>query len=215
MALHAVGFMAHGDYAEDLHELAAHGSGAFLMACVVVPSLLGIVIRLAVGEARLAVIRPSLKLANSANLLVLSYSNAAAALPQAISHPDWDFLGAIVLVTATLCVLAFASGGAIARWSGADASSRASLMYGLGMNNNGTGLVLASMALADHPRVMLPIIVYNLVQQVVAGAVGHLARKKAAPSAHDIATGIDSSTTGRFGRGPLSKRPIQVGRTRY
>lgn len=50
-------------------------------------------------------------------------------------------------------------------------------MYGLGMNNNGTGLVLASMALADHPGVMLPIIIYNLVQQVVAGVVGHLTRR--------------------------------------
>ena len=178
MALHAVGFMAEGDYAEDLHELAAHGSGVFLMACVVVPSLLGISIRALIGEARLAVVRPYLKLANSANLLVLSYSNASAALPQAIANPDWDFLGAILAITSALCVLAFASGGAIARRLGADPSTRASLMYGLGMNNNGTGLVLASMALADHPCVMLPIIVYNLVQQVVAGAVGHAERRR-------------------------------------
>jgi BASS family bile acid:Na+ symporter len=114
-------------------------------------------------------------LANSANLLVLSYSNAAVALPQAIANPDWDFLAAILAITSSLCVLAFASGGTIARWAGAEPPARASLMYGLGMNNNGTGLVLASMALADHPRVMLPIIVYNLVQQVVAGAVGQMA----------------------------------------
>jgi BASS family bile acid:Na+ symporter len=46
-------------------------------------------------------------------------------------------------------------------------------MFGLGMNNNGTGLVLASMALADHPRVMLPIIFYNLVQHLVAGCVDY------------------------------------------
>jgi BASS family bile acid:Na+ symporter len=45
-------------------------------------------------------------------------------------------------------------------------------MYGLGMNNNGTGLVLAGAALAAHPQVLLPIIVYNLVQHLVAGAVG-------------------------------------------
>jgi hypothetical protein len=163
--------MAEGDYAEDLHELASHGSGVFLMACVVVPSLVGIAARLLVGEGRLAAVRPYLKLANSANLLVLSYSNASAALPQAIASPDWDFLGAILAITSALCVLAFASGGAIAGRLGAGPSTRASLMYGLGMNNNGTGLVLASMSLADHPRVMLPIIIYNLVQQVVAGAV--------------------------------------------
>ncbi len=177
LALHAVGFMTKGDYSEDLHELASQGSGAFLMACVVVPSALGIALRLALGEARLAVARPWLKLANSVNLLALSYSNAAAALPQAVANPDWDFLGAILAITSGLCSLAFASGWAIAHWSGADASTRASLVYGLGMNNNGTGLVLASMALADHPRVLLPIIVYNLVQQVAAGVAGHLARR--------------------------------------
>ncbi len=46
-------------------------------------------------------------------------------------------------------------------------------MFGLGMNNNGAGLVLASVALADHPQVMLPIIVYNLVQHLAAGAVAY------------------------------------------
>jgi bile acid:Na+ symporter, BASS family len=45
------------------------------------------------------------------------------------------------------------------------------LMYGLGMNNNGTGLVLASLTLAAYPRVMVPIIFYNLVQHVVAGSI--------------------------------------------
>jgi BASS family bile acid:Na+ symporter len=39
------------------------------------------------------------------------------------------------------------------------------------MNNNGTGLVLASVALADHPQVMLPVIFYNLAQHLVASIV--------------------------------------------
>ena len=151
----------------------------FLAACVVVPSILGIGARSLLGEARLAGGRPYLKLANSANLLVLSYSNAAAALPQAIAEPDWDFLGAILTITSGLCVLAFGAGRAIAGWLGAGPSARASLMYGLGMNNNGTGLVLASFAFADHPRILLPIIIYNLVQQVVAGAFNALASSAA------------------------------------
>lgn len=37
------------------------------------------------------------------------------------------------------------------------------------------------MALADHPRVMLPIILYNLVQHLVAGMVDRL---KFAPRDH-------------------------------
>ena len=39
------------------------------------------------------------------------------------------------------------------------------------MNNNGTGLILASLALASYPRVMVPIIFYNPVQHLVAGTV--------------------------------------------
>ena len=50
-------------------------------------------------------------------------------------------------------------------------------MFRLGMNNNGTGMVLASIALADHPRAMLPIITYNLVQHLVAGSVAFLLRR--------------------------------------
>jgi BASS family bile acid:Na+ symporter len=45
-----------------------------------------------------------------------------------------------------------------------DQAERVSLMFGLGMNNNGTGLVLASLALSSYPNIMVPIIFYNLVQ---------------------------------------------------
>ena len=41
-------------------------------------------------------------------------------------------------------------------------------MFGLGMTNNGTGLVLATTALAHVPDVMLLVIFYNLVQHIVA-----------------------------------------------
>ncbi len=50
-------------------------------------------------------------------------------------------------------------------------------MFGLGRNNNGTGLVLASIALGSQPLVMLPTIVYNLVQHLIAGGVDALLRR--------------------------------------
>ena len=73
--------------------------------------------------------------------------------------------------------LAFGSGWLLARCLKVDSSERSALIFGLGMNNNGTGLVLASMALADHPTVMLPIIFYNLVQHLVAGSVDFVVSK--------------------------------------
>ncbi|HVX63134.1 MAG TPA: bile acid:sodium symporter [Pirellulales bacterium] len=171
LALHSVGLMTNGDYSQDLHELASQGAGAFLAVAVFLPSVLGIGIRASFGAQRVNAVRPHLKLINSAILLALNYSNASISLPQAIANPDWDFVAAILVITLSLCATAFGSGWLVAQSLKVDASARTALMFGLGMNNNGSGLVLATMALADHPRVMLPIIFYNLVQHLVAGWV--------------------------------------------
>jgi BASS family bile acid:Na+ symporter len=177
-ALHAVGFMATGDYSEDLHELATSGTGVFLTVCVLLPSLLGIVLRSGMSNRRAVTAKPVLKLANSMNLLLLNYSNASVSLPQTVADPDWDFLAMVLGIVVALCVLAFLSGWLIARLLKADPAQRTALMFGLGMNNNGTGLVLASMALADHPRVLIPILFYNLVQHLVAGATDFLLSRR-------------------------------------
>ena len=174
IALHSVGLMTTGDYSEDLHELAGSATGWFLLFSVIVPSILGIVFRKVVGNERIAASKANLKMANSFILLVLNYSNASVSLPQAISTPDLDFLAVTLGITLLLCVVAFFAGWAISRLRSSDQSDQIALMFGLGMNNNGTGLVLASMALADHPQVLLPIIFYNLVQHLVAGTVDRL-----------------------------------------
>lgn len=179
LALHSVGLMAAGDYAEDLHELAAGGTGMFLAVCVFAPSLMGIIIHRALGDIRIAAAKPRLKLINSAILLVLNYSNASVSLPQAVAELDPDFLLLTLAIVVVLCALAFTAGWLIAWVHKATPSQRTALMFGLGMNNNGTGLVLASMSLADHPRVMLPIIFYNLVQHLIAGIVDRLVCRRA------------------------------------
>jgi BASS family bile acid:Na+ symporter len=107
-------------------------------------------------------------------LLLLNYGNGAVSLPEAFAYPDWDFLGMIVAVAVALCVAAFAGGWWLGRPFGANPAQRTALMFGLGMNNNGSGLVLAGLALTALPRVMLPIIVYNLVQHLVAGSAAFL-----------------------------------------
>jgi BASS family bile acid:Na+ symporter len=187
LALHSIGLLATGDYAEDLHELAVGGTGMFLGLCVLAPSIIGIGLRRILGDTRINAVRPRLKLSNSVILLVLNYANASVSLPQAVAQPDLDFLAVTLAIVVSLCILAFAAGWLISRRLKATPSQATSLMFGLGMNNNGTGLVLASMALADHPRVMLPIIFYNLVQHLIAGAVdrmiGHTRGRLAVASA--------------------------------
>jgi BASS family bile acid:Na+ symporter len=171
LVLHAVGFVTTGDYSEDLHELASNGAGTFLGAWVILPSVLGLVAHAFLREKHTALISPYVKLINSAILVTLNYSNAALSLPEAILRPDLDFLAAILIIVGSLCSAMFAAGYLISRLFRADRGSAASVMFGLGMNNNGAGLVLASLTLSDYPSVMLPIITYNLLQHLAASVV--------------------------------------------
>ena len=169
IVLHAVGSMADGSYAATLHELAGGDIGGFLGLYVLTPSIGGIAVRYLLGELRFKRYRPQLKLASTFVLLILCYANAAIALPKVVRDPDWDYLAVVVIIVVAMCAGGFAAGAVIG--ARVDRSQRASLMFGLGMTNNGTGLVIAAGAMAHIPSVMLPIIFYNIVQHVVAGCV--------------------------------------------
>lgn len=163
--------LTQGEYATALQSLAGKGTGLFLGVGVLVPSLLGLATGALVGQDRLSPWRDGLKLASTACLLVLIYANAAGSLSDAVAHPDWDFWAIVTAAVVALSAVSFTAGHLVAKLTGADAGGRAALMFGLGMNNNGTGLVLASTTLAAFPRVMLPVIAYNLVQHLAAGLV--------------------------------------------
>ena len=77
----------------------------------------------------------------------------------------------VVAAAGVLCGSGFAAGWAVARLVGAGWSQRRSLVFGLGMTNNGTGLVLAGAALSGVPAAILPVLAYNLIQHLFAGAV--------------------------------------------
>jgi BASS family bile acid:Na+ symporter len=171
LILKTVGGVTTGDYAEHLHELASATVVSFLGTWVILPSLLGMLAHRGIGDQRLAEAKPYVKLSNYGVLVLLNYSNASLTLPRVAAHPDPDFLLIILGVVTALCLAGFASGYLLARFLRTGRRERVSLMFGLGMNNNGTGLVLASLALTGHPGVMLPIIFYNLVQHLVASVV--------------------------------------------
>src|SRR5215471_10425999 len=172
--LHAGAAVTTGDYAEDLGKLAGQGTSLFLIVFVLVPSLAGILVRWILGERRARRVQPSLKVANTLVLLMLVYSNAAVTLPQTIARPDTDFIILVLAVATLLCFTAFISGWALARLLRLHKPQEAALVFGLGMSNNGTGLVVATGALPEHPLVLLPILSYNLVQHLVAGIMDFL-----------------------------------------
>jgi BASS family bile acid:Na+ symporter len=178
--LHIVGWIAKGDYSEDLHELALHGTQAFLTFSVIIPSLVGMLVgQLLKRNITFLKLKPWLKLINTLSLLILIYANTALVLSTTFSHPNWSLFAMIAMVSFGLCLLAFSMGwflpvllSRLKLISSEPATlipNQTAMMFGIGMNNNGTGLVLSSAALADHPVALLTIIFYNVVQQVVAG----------------------------------------------
>jgi BASS family bile acid:Na+ symporter len=167
----AVGLVATGNCADVLGQLSGQGTGTFLLVCVVFPSLAGMAVRALLSRQRYAQLEPGLKLAASLVLLLLCYANASVAMPEVVSRPDWDFFALVLVVVAVLCLAAFAAGWGLGRLLQVGQAQRRSLMFGLGMNNNGTGMVLACASLAGLPEATLPVLVYNLVQHLVAGAV--------------------------------------------
>jgi BASS family bile acid:Na+ symporter len=171
LVLHAVGLVTTGDYSEDLHELASRGVGSFLGIWVILPSVLGVGARWITGRRWMSAAGPYIRLVNYTVLVLLNYANASLTLPEAVARPDPDLLVMVVTIALGLCITAFTAGSLLASVFRAGRPARVSLLFGLGMNNNGAGLVLASMALAHHPRVMLPIIFYNLLQHLVASVV--------------------------------------------
>ncbi|HKY72927.1 MAG TPA: bile acid:sodium symporter [Nitrospira sp.] len=179
MVFYVLGELASEEYERVLHDLAEYGSAAFLGLWVVLPSLLGLGVRFILPERRVAVAMPYVKLTNSLILLTLNYSNASVSLPKAVADRDLDFLAITLTITTGLCVAAFGAAYWLSSLFDMDEAERVSLMYGLGMNNNGTGLVIASLTLAAFPRVMIPIIFYNIVQHLVAGAVHYMTGRDA------------------------------------
>jgi BASS family bile acid:Na+ symporter len=189
LTLHAVGWLASEGYADEFRRLAAIGTGGFLTIFVAFPSALGILGRQTVGGAKVDQIKPHLKLVNCLTLLALNYLNASVSLPEVVAYPDWDFILLTLGIALVLCVITFAAGWCLGGLLGADGPCRIAFLFGLGMSNNGSGLVLAGLALAGLPRVMLPIIFYNLVQHLVAGSAAYLLNGSAPgrPEAKEVA----------------------------
>jgi BASS family bile acid:Na+ symporter len=160
LVLRTASRMTAGDGAEILGELAGE-TNAFLLAGVVTPAVLGLMGHRLLGEERIHPWRSHLGLLNSLLLLTLCYANAAVSLPHAVAYPDWSYLIWVMVLVTVLCAFMFASGWGLARLLKADAAQKLALVYGLGMNNNGTSLVLAGTVLASHSAVLLPLILYN------------------------------------------------------
>jgi bile acid:Na+ symporter, BASS family len=182
MMLRSVSWLVDGDHLDGLLALAGSGMSIFLAAFVLVPSLLGVGVRRLVGDRLIGKVLPTVKLLSTVTLLLLTYTNASVSLPGMVAEPDWVFLVLALGAALGMCVLAFTAGWVLANLMGAEDDQRTALMFGLGLNISSPGLVMASVALAHLPAVMLPTLLYTLVQHVVAGVVCQRSKRQAAAS---------------------------------
>ncbi len=158
------------NYLQDLVHLSTSSTSFFLLTCVVGPTSLGIILKLLIKkDSHILPTIKWIKLISVIDLLVLNYSNASVSLPQAFKLSSPSLVFSFVVVTSLFCFFGFLNGLLMSHIIKADTRERASLVFGLGMNNNGTGLVLVAEKMNQHPLVLLPIILFNLEQQIMAG----------------------------------------------
>jgi BASS family bile acid:Na+ symporter len=184
-----LGCVAAGDAVEGVRQLSGWQTGLFLAVFVMLPTLAGVAVRLLLGAGRVGRLKPGTGLLSLAALLLLNYGNTAAALPHLHGQAGWVFLTVTLAAVAALCALNFTAGWALARLSGADRGTERSLIFGLGMNAGGPGLVIASTALAHLPGAVLPVILYTLAQHLAAGAVDRWLQRHAPEPGPDLAPG--------------------------
>ena len=174
LLLHAGSRITAGDWSYRLSQLAAQGTGQFLLLFVLVPSLAGMLLRAIAREGAVRQFQPAVKILNTTVLLLLCYLNAAVSLPHLVAHPNAELLAMVLAVTVWLCLVMFGAGWFLACVLRLERARQAPLIFGLGMNNNGTGLVVAATAMQGYPLVLLPILLYNLLQHLAAGLVDRL-----------------------------------------
>lgn len=177
-----LGLVAPGEAVEGVRALAGWRTGLFLAVFVMLPTLAGAGTRL-LGAERVRRVRRVTGLLSLGSLLLLNYGNTAAALPRVWGQTGWAFPAVTLAAVLALCTFSFTAGWAIARLGGADRAAERALMFGLGMNAGGPGLVLASTALGGLPGAVLPVILYTLTQHLAAGVVDRwLLGRQASPA---------------------------------
>ncbi|TWT76152.1 Sodium Bile acid symporter family protein [Posidoniimonas polymericola] len=183
---------AAGGDPEVAHGIGRAVLGSYFLLWVLLPSAVGVGVRLVLGPQRTARLRPWIRLAGSGLLLLLIYAFASASLQIVEARSAGERLATAIMLAGVLCVAAFSTGWLIAKLAKASRPTTAALVYGVGMHNNGVALLLADTVLPQESTVFLPIICYALVQHVLAGVVDALFNRGNATNSDEAvsATGV-------------------------
>ena len=144
-----------------------------------VPMGVGMAARQGIGNEGYDRAKAYIKLTTIVVILLLNYTNASLSLPRLVAQPDWWSVSLITLVMLGLCVVQYAVARPIARLFRTEPSERTSLYFSSGMRNNGAGLVLITSCMAQYEVILLPVIIYTLIQHLAAGVINRIRRKAA------------------------------------
>lgn len=168
LAFHLIKNLATPDYADAISFLVDGSISLFLIFGVVLPLLLGAIIRFLFKAEKAVQLGENLKDVNLLIILLLSYFNASHALPQFINDPNWSLLCMNIVAAILLCIVLFGVGHIAATRLKTEDSNKIALTFAVGMGNNGVALIFTSVILVHYPLMITPIIIYSLLQNIIA-----------------------------------------------
>ncbi|MER6956216.1 sodium-dependent transporter [Streptomyces sp. NPDC000618] len=171
LLLGALAPLLSGGYA---HTLAATGrltQGGFGLTTVVLPCAAGLLGALALPTSRLRHLQLAVTPLALTGSLLVTYVNASGALGSALARPRPLLFAAALAAAALVCLLSFALGWAAARVLRLQAGTASSLTLACGMNNSSASAVLITTSLPDKPHLLLPVLVYGLLQKTAANRI--------------------------------------------
>ncbi|MFD6287726.1 sodium-dependent transporter [Streptomyces sp. NPDC060205] len=169
--LHVLAPLLSGGYA---HVLAATGrliQGGFGLTSVVLPCSAGLLGTSALPARWLSRLQSAVAPLAMTGSLLLTYVNASGALGSALARPRPLLFVAAPAVAALVCLLSLALGRTAARVLRLEASAASSVTLACGMNNSSASAVLITTSLPDKPHLLLPVLVYGLLQKTAANRV--------------------------------------------
>ena len=199
-----------GGYAAALGNAGHTMNSDFALTGVMLPCAAGIMVRLLLPERGLdRALRVVVPVALVGSL-ALTYTNAVGAVGSFVARPRPLLLVAASAVAALVCALSFTLGRIAARVLRLDMPAASSLTLASGMNNSSASAVLITTALPDKPHLLLPVLMYGLLQKTVANRVVRTGARSEDPYRHSIlprtsgtpsttAPGADGSNTSATG----------------
>lgn len=137
-----------------------------LIEIIVVPVVLGVVIRAGLGEKRIQRAEPALPLISAIALYLITLSIVSGS--SAAIHANLQWVPTVFGVTTVLIVANLAVAYFLARWLKVDDSQSRAIMFDVGVYNSGLGAGLA--AVAFGPFAALPPMA-NMVMNLIIGAL--------------------------------------------